>query len=68
MLVSFFEKFPPELGEKTAVEMIDFQIDCALAKLKKKDEEKANEYLAKAYLMLDAYFTEKMINPLNAVK
>jgi len=58
----FFEKYPVELKESIAIEMIRSVVESAEEKCKAKDE-KYLEDLAKAYEMIETFFGEKSINP-----
>jgi len=59
---AFFEKYPVDLEELTALKMIHKTIESAEEKCKKKKPEYL-EYAAKAYKMLEDFFDEKNVNP-----
>lgn len=59
---AFFNKFPMEFNEQTAIKMIHKKIEAAQEKNKDKDPTYCKD-LAVAYEMLEAYFDEKGINP-----
>lgn len=58
----FFEKYPVELKESIAIEMIRGILESAEEKCKAKDEKYLDD-LAKAYEMIETFFGEKSINP-----
>lgn len=63
---TFFEKFPLEFKEMTAVKMIHKTIEKAQHCLKKSKKDKKDEYikyLMKAYWQLCYFFDEKGLNP-----
>lgn len=59
---AFFQKFPMEFNDMTAIKMIHKKIESAQHKCKKKDKTYIED-LAKAHEMLEAYFEEKNIDP-----
>lgn len=58
----FFEKFPADLDELTAIKMICKVVQLSEEKCKDKDESYLDE-LAIAYDMIETFFGEKSINP-----
>lgn len=63
---AFFAKFPMELEEKYAVEMIQKKIETAHEKCSEGDQTYITD-LAKSYEMLEAFFDEKRVNPATLV-
>ena len=61
----FFTKFPMEFSELYVIKQIHKELECAEKTYKKdKDGDSHLKYLAKAYAMLEVYFTERGItNP-----
>lgn len=59
---AFFEKYPVELKESTALKMIHKVIESSEEKCKNKDPEYLED-AAKALKMLEDFFVEKNINP-----
>jgi ribosomal protein S15P/S13E len=60
----FFTKFPMEFSEMVVIKSIHKSLECAQKDYKKdKESGKYLKYMAKAYKQLEAYFTEKGIDP-----
>lgn len=59
---AFFEKYPVELKESTAIKMIHKVVESAEQKCKAKDPSYMQE-LATAYEMIEMFFGEKGVNP-----
>jgi len=59
---TFFEKYPVELKESTALKMIHDKIESAEEKCEKKNQDYIDD-AAIAYQMLNDFFMEKNIDP-----
>jgi hypothetical protein len=59
---AFFQKHPFDLTELDAVKMIDKKIESAVEKCEQ-DDKSHLEDLAKAYEMIEDYFSELGLNP-----
>lgn len=64
---AFFDKFPMEFNDQTAIKMIHKKIECGQEKNKNKDPEYMKD-LAVAYDMLCLFFDEHNINPDSILK
>jgi len=58
----FFQKHPFDLTELDAVKMIDKKVDLAVKKCEKGDDSYMED-LAKAYEMIEDFFSEMNLNP-----
>jgi len=59
---AFFQKFPMEFNDQTAIKMIHKKIESAQEKCKEKDKNYIED-LAIAHSMLETFFEEKGLDP-----